>query len=69
MSEIEYLAREAARPLTWVVAPTALVLSLVAWHRSRYRPAIAVLELLRLATVAGYEPDAEFVELARQGGR
>jgi len=49
---IEYLAVDAARPLALVVAPIAIVLSVVAWRRSAYRPAILGLELLRLAMIA-----------------
>lgn len=52
MGQIELLRSEFAGPLTYVVLPVALLLSAIAWKRSAFRPAIGVLECLRLAMIS-----------------
>ncbi len=53
MNGIEFLAGDGVLPITYVVAPLVLALSLWAWKRSSFRPAIGALELLRCLIVAG----------------
>ena len=66
IARVEYLAGESATPVALVVVPIVILLSVVAWGRSRFRPAVGLLELVRLLIVsvvlfALYQP--ELVEI------
>ena len=51
--ELEFVTGQGMLFTSFVVAPAVLVLCAIAWHRSRYRPSIGALELLRFVLVCG----------------